>query len=225
MNSVNETQEPDTLNRWLAIGGMAAAILFIPTAFVIGETRAGYSHVSQGISALSESGAPAAWAQSANFIILGVLTIGLAVGLQRGISHGKGSIVGPALIGAFGLLAGIGNGIFRSDPVGAPETLIGTLHSLTAGLGFVAVILSMFILPRRLRYDENWTHLAGIGRWMGAAASILMVVYLMAQEGTVEVWEPWTGLFQRALGASVMLWLFLLALRLYQTSRIEAPTV
>lgn len=209
-----------TLNRWLAVGGMVAS-LFVPVAFLIGETRDGYSHASQGISALSESGAPAAWAQTANFMILGLLVIGLAVGLQRGINDGEGSVLGPALIAVFGLIAGIGNGIFPADPVDAPETTVGTLHSLGAGLGFVAVIVAMFVLPRRLRQEQEWANLAGVSRWMGVVASVLMVVYLLAHEGAVEAWQPWEGLLQRVFGATVLLWLFLLALRLYRTSQPE----
>ena len=207
------------LTKWLAIGGMTGTVLFIPIAFLIGETREGYSHLSQGISALSETGAPEARAQTVNFIIVGLLLIGLAVGLQRGIGEVRGSVLGPALIAAFGLLALIMNGVFPADPVGAPETSAGTVHSLTAGLGFIAVIVSMFVLPRRFQEHKEWRNLSSISRWFGIASIILMVSYLMAQEGAVQAWQPWTGLFQRGMGAAVMVWLFLLALRLFQTSR------
>lgn len=44
------------LNRWLALGGMAGTLLFFPVAFLIGETRDGYSHLAHRISALSQSG-------------------------------------------------------------------------------------------------------------------------------------------------------------------------
>ena len=215
----NETKVSLRLTRWLAIGGMAGSVLFIPTAFLIGETRDGYSHLSHGISALSEAGAPDAWAQTANFIIAGLLLIGLAVGIQRGIGKAGGSVLGPALIATFGFLALLMNGVFPTDPVGAPETWVGTIHSLTAGFGFIAVIVSMFILPRRFLEHEEWKNLYSISRWFGMLTIILMVSYLMAQEGVVNAWGPWTGLLQRGMGAAVMFWLFLLALRLFQTSR------
>lgn len=203
--------------RWLALGGMAGTALFIPIAFVIGETRRGYSHAAQGISALSEAGAPHAWAQSTNFILVGLLLAGLAIGLDRGIGEGRGSTLGPALIAAFGLFALVMDGVFPADAVGAPDTRVGIIHSLTAGLGFVAVIVSMFVLPRRLVDHKEWKDLAALSRWFGVTSILLMVTYLMAQEGTIPAWHPWTGLLQRAMGATVMLWLFLLALRLYQT--------
>ena len=217
--SIKEVKVLSRLTKWLAIGGMAGSLLFIPIAFLIGEMRDGYSHIAQGISALSEAGVPDAWAQAGNFIIVGVLLIGLAVGLQRGIGAGNGSVLGPALIGTFGLLALVLNGVFPADPVGAPETSIGTAHSLTAGLGFIAVIVSMFILPGEFREHVDWQNLAALSRWFGLVSIVLMVSYLFAQEGVVQAWQPWTGLLQRGMGAVVLLWLFLLAQRLYRTSR------
>lgn len=205
------------LNRWLAIGGMTGTFLFIPIAFLIGEMREDYSHLSQGISALSETGATDAWAQTANFVIVGMLLIGLAVGLQRGISEIRASFLGSTLIAAFGL-AVIMNGVFPSDPVGAQDTLTGTVHSLSAGLGFLAVIAAMFVLSRPFLEHEEWQNLSSLSRWFGIATIFLMVSYLMAQEGAVPAWHPWIGLLQRGMVAAVMAWLFLLALRLFQTS-------
>ena len=205
-------------NAWLALGGMVGTLLFIPVAFLIGEVQGDYSHMAEGISALSETGAADAWAQTANFIIVGLLVFGLAVGLHRGIGEGNGSMWGPALIGAFGLGALVMNGLFPSDPVGAPETAVGTVHSVSAGLGFVAVIAAMFVLPRRLRKHEAWKTLASSSPLFGIASIVLMVSYLMADEGAIEAWQPWTGLLQRGMGAAVLAWLFLLALRLFRTS-------
>lgn len=203
--------------RWLALGGMVGTLLFLPIAFVIGETREGYSHLAHRISALSQTGAPEPWAQTINFIVVGILVIGLAIGLRRKMSEGRASRLGPALIAAFGL-AVLLNGVFPADPPNGPETLAGTLHSVTAGLGFLGVIAAMFLLSRRFVEDEAWQHLVSLSRLFGVATIVLMVSYLMAQEGAVEAWNPWTGLLQRGMGAAVMAWLFLLALRLFQTS-------
>lgn len=214
------------LNRWLALGGMIGTLLFLPIAFLIGETRDGYSHLAHRVSALAQSGAPEPWAQTINFIVLGILVIGLAIGLRREWGEGKASRLGPALIGAFGL-AVLLNGVFPADPLDAPDTLAGTLHSTTAGLGFLGVIAAMFLLSRRFAEDEEWQHLASLSRLSGVATIVLMVSYLMAQEGAVEAWNPWTGLLQRGMVAAVMAWLFLLALRLLQISggwkRVDQP--
>jgi len=205
------------LNRWLALGGMVGTLLFLPIAFLIGETRNGYSHLAHRVSALSQTGAPEPWAQTINFIVVGILVIGLAIGLRREWGEGKASRLGPVLIAAFGLAVFL-NGMFPADPLDAPDTTAGTLHSMTAGLGFLGVIAAMFLLSRRFAGDEAWQHLASLSPLSGMATIVLMVSYLLAQENAVPAWNPWTGLLQRSMAAMVMAWLFLLALRLFQTS-------
>ena len=212
--------EGDRLVRLLALGGMFGSVLFFAFIFIIGATRDDYSFVIDEISQLSASGVPAAWAQATNFVVFGLILIGLAFALHRGITGGHGSIVGPILIGAFGLLATIGNGVFPTDQYGAPETTVGNLHSLSAGFGFIAVIVAMFVLPRRLRQDDDWSDLVGWSRWTGIAATILMLVYLFASE-TEGFLDSHVGLVQRIFAAAVLAWLFVLALRLFQVSGTE----
>ncbi len=213
----------DRLVRLLAMGGMFGTVLIFALIFIIGATRDGYSLLTDEISQLSASGVPAAWAQATNFIVFGLIVIGLALGLHLGITGGHGSIKGPILIGAFGLLATIGNGILPTDQYRAPETTVGNLHSLTAGFGFIAVIVAMFVLPRRLRQDDNWSDLVGWSPWMGIAATILMLLFLFASE-TEGFLDGQVGLVQRIFAATVLTWLFVLALRLFQVSNPQART-
>lgn len=204
-----------------ALGGMVGTVLFFAFTFIIGATRHGYSFLTDEISQLSASGVPASWAQTINFIALGLILMGLAFGLHRGIADGQRSKVGPVLIGTFGLLAAVAAGAFPTDQYGAPETTTGTLHSLTAGIGFIALIVAMFVLPKRLRRTDAWSNLAGLSRWMGGVASILMLLYLFASE-TEGFLDDYVGLVQRIFAATVLTWLFLVALRLYQTSTAGA---
>lgn len=208
------------LVRWLAAFATAGIPLFFVLIFIIGASRDGYDLLSDEISQLSASGVPGAWAQTANFIVFGVIVIGLAVGLHRGLTEGVGSVVGPVLIGAFGLLAAVGNGLFPTDQLGSAQTTIGTLHSLSAGIGFLAVIAAMFVLPRRLRIDADWSDLVGPSVVFGISAAILMVLYLAAKENEGFM-DGHVGLIQRLFATVVLTWLFLLALRLVRTSGTE----
>ena len=220
-NSYRDSPGGDRGVSLFALGGIIGTVLFFAFIIIIGATRDGYSFLTDEISQLSASGVPAAWAQTTNFIVFGLILIGLAFGLHRGITEGQGSKVGPILIGTFGLLATFGNGVFPTDRYGAPETTVGTLHSLTAGVGFIALIVAMFVLPRRLRQADAWSNLAGLSRWMGGAASILMLLHLFASE-TEGFLDDYVGLVQRIFAATVLTWLFVLALRLYQTSTAGA---
>lgn len=202
---------------WLAAIAIVAIPLFFAFIFIIGATRTGYSLMSDEISQLSAAGVPGAWAQTANFIVFGVIVMGLAVAIHRGLTDGEGSAIGPVLIGAFGLLAAIGNGLFPTDQIGSPQTTIGTLHSMTAGIGFLAVIAAMFVLPRRLRMDNDWSDLVGPTRVIGVSAAILMVLYLVSKENE-GLLDGYVGLVQRLFAATVLTWLFLLAHRLFRTA-------
>lgn len=202
---------------------MVGTPLFFAFIFIIGATRDGYSFMSDEISQLSASGVPGAWAQSANFIVYGLILIGLAVSIHWGMTDGEGSMIGPILIGAFGLLAAFGNGLFPTDQIGVPETTTGTIHSLTAGFGFLAVIAAMFVLPRRMRHDDDWVDLVGPSRVIGVIAAVLMVTYLVVSESE-GLLDGYVGLIQRVFAATVLIWLFLLALRLFRTSKPQQST-
>ena len=56
-----------------------------------------------------------------------------------------------------------------------PRTMRKCLYSDT-------LIVAMFVLPRRLRHDDEWVDLAGWSRWMGSASAALMVLYLVSSE-------------------------------------------
>jgi len=117
--------------------------------------------------------------------------------------------------------------VFPTDQYGAPETTIGNLHSLGAGLGFTALIVAMFVLPMRLRQDDAWSGLAGLSRWIGLVSAFLMVLYLFASE-TEGFLDGYVGLVQRIFAVAVLAWLFLLSVRLYQiadsTTRHDTTT-
>lgn len=197
--------------------GIVGTVSFFFLILVIGVTHDGYSALSDEISQLGAAGVSGAWAQTANFIVFGLIVIFLAWGLDRGITDGHGSKLGPILVGTFGFLAAVGNGVFPTDQYGAPETTIGNLHSLSAGLGFTVLIVAMFVLPRRLRQDDAWSGLAGLSKWIGLVSAVLMVFYLFASE-TEGFLDGYVGLVQRIFAVSVLAWLFLLSVRLYQIS-------
>jgi hypothetical protein len=57
---------------------------------------------------------------------------------------------------------------------------------------------------------------------MGVAATVLMLLYLFASE--VEGFlDRYVGLVQRIFAATVLAWLFLISLRLFQVSKAAAP--
>ena len=96
----------------LALGGVAAPVIFVAVVIVGGFLYDGYSHVSQTISELGGDGSEVAWLQNANFILLGLLTLAFATALARATGAW---LAGPALIAVFALSSGIANGLLPCD--------------------------------------------------------------------------------------------------------------
>ena len=107
---------PDSTQRLLAICGIIGPISYAIVVIILGFLQPGYSHVTQSMSELGEVGAPnAIIMNTAGFPLLGLLMIAFAFGLHRGISEGKGSKIGPALVALSGAALVI-TAIFTCDP-------------------------------------------------------------------------------------------------------------
>ena len=77
---------------------MGPALFTAPVVY-LGSLTPGYSQLTQAISDLGATGAPNAVIQDLNFLLLGVLILAFSAGLQKGIGDGRGSALGPFLMG------------------------------------------------------------------------------------------------------------------------------
>jgi hypothetical membrane protein len=203
-------------NTALMAGLMAGVIgpaLFWLVVIVDGATKPGYDARTQTISelALGERG----WAQSANFIVLGLLMLTFAAGLHQLFPAGKASVCGPPLIALFGL-GFVASGIFPTDPPrgGATElTTSGAIHDLAFLVILAAVIVACFVFARRFRQEPNWR---GYGLYSVSTSLLvlgLLVAFVIQGNGA-----PFAGVFQRVLVAAFFLWIEVVALRALRPS-------
>jgi hypothetical membrane protein len=202
----------------LACGAIAGP-LFVVGFLFIGATRANYDPLRHPVSslALGDYG----WVQSANFVVAGLLTLALSVGLRRALRLGKSSTWGPVLVGvwALGLL---GAGVFVTDPVsgyppGAPDRLSsnswhGALHDLFSLIGFVALAAACFVFGRRFagRGKRGWALYSAVSGGVFAVLFVLSSAGFAQVEGLVDL----AGLLQRVAVVVGFGWLTLLAVHL-----------
>ena len=207
----------------LALCGVAAPIVFGVVLAVAGIAYDGYSHVTQAVSELGGGGAQYPLIQNASFFVLGLLLVAFAFGLQRGIGDGGGSKVGPALVGAFGVSAGIGNAFFPCDPGCEFETLTGTMHNLTGLGGFIAGVAAIFLISRRLGGDASWRSFQRFSRLTGVAALVSLLLWIgVAKAAEIDAVN---GLLQRLYIGVWFLWIEVMALRLFWISRGHSVVV
>ena len=198
----------------LALAGIAGPLVFVLVFTVLGFLRAGYDQSAQMISQLAELGAWTAPYQTANFILIGVLTLVFALALQRGA--GRGSAVGPLLIAFVGVaLAGVA--ALPCDPGCEAVTTRGELHETVSGLAFIAFVLGLVFMARRLGRSPGWRGYA-VYTWVTAVvAFVLLVVFsVVVSDAALPSLAPYAGLLQRLFVLSLLQWMGVMGLRLYR---------
>ena len=112
------------------------------------------------------------WAQMANFALLGILLIGLAVALYRSVRPQWSSRIAPVLLGiaGFGFLMSVAP--TDHGPPNAPETWHGDLHGAGFVVAFLPLVLSMLLLAVSFRGDPRWRGYV----WLGPAVGVLALL-------------------------------------------------
>ena len=204
----------DKYQRFLAICGIIAPIIFTIILMIASLLRLDYNHLINFVSELGAVGAPYAIIQRINFVFTGILIVAFTFGLHQGIDVGKGSFIGPLLVAIFGL-SSVMSGIFSTDTI-QPGSFSDIMHSMSSAIGSVAAIIAFFIISERLEKDILWRPY----RFFSIAIAIVAIIVSVAGVGILgAVGTP--GLGQRLFMAVLFLWIEVMAIRLYQISSIS----
>ncbi len=142
------------------------------------------------------------WLLILAFLVVGVGTLALALGLRRSLAPGKGvatSVVLMALAG-FGLLNYGGLHHIVSGLLEADHEAEATIHDLSGRLLFFTIIIGAFILRRVFTRDTRWHGLAAAALWFALGLLVTFLLFFLLPE---EV----TGVAQRVFVAVIMSWL------------------
>lgn len=207
------TGRDDRLTRALLACGMVGPLLFILVFLVEEATRPGYSIVRNFVSSLALG--PGGWAQVANFLVCGVLTLAFVVGLRRVISSGPASLFGVGFLGIYAV-ALITAGMFSTDPgQGYPPGIPtpahpsghGIIHALAGLVVFVSLSLAIFIFTRRFAVREGWSGWTVYSALSGLATLGFFIASVAPTPGL-------SGILQRVAIIVGWVWIALLAARL-----------
>jgi hypothetical membrane protein len=194
--------------RRLATAGVAGPLGFWVVLFGLGGLTPGYSPVDDYISTLGGVGAPYAVVQQGNFVLFGASILAFGVGLHRYFGDGRRPRAGTVFVGLLGLgilLAGP----FQSDPA-APESKMNVLHDLVSTVAFVAGVMAVGLVSRRLDADDRWP------RFRFETPVTVAVVLATFVGFAVTIDAAWVGLTQRLMVGAVSLWVVVQSARLYR---------
>lgn len=176
--------------RRLLVGGAVAGPLFVTTAASQVLTRDGFDLSRHFLSQLSLGAG--GWVQIANFVLTGVLVLGLAVGMRQIIGGQRGGTWAPRLVGAFGVGLVVG-GVFLTDPangfpLGAAAPLAPSWHAIVHDVGPALALdglsVATFVLARRFAAVRA-------RGWAGGSIATGIVLLGLLSNPTVPYFSAW----------------------------------
>ncbi|GMQ86019.1 MAG: hypothetical protein BMS9Abin07_1591 [Acidimicrobiia bacterium] len=181
--------------------GVAAVAYFVATFVVLHFVQPELDPVEHFVSryAFGRFG----WLVTLAFVVVGVGTLALALGLHRSLQPGFRVATSVVLMSIAGV-GFVGSGIFKTNPLSpsgiTAPTATGILHDLAGFVLFVALLIGAFILRGVFARDA---------RWHGLERSALRFALGMLFAATVMFAVPRdvVGLVQRGLLAIMMTWL------------------
>jgi len=212
-------------NLFLLWGGTVGPILFTLVYTLDGIYLPGYDAIKRPTSDLSLG--PNGWVQITNFILLGILMVGLAIAVRSSRSPLSSSKWISRLISVFGVGLVIA-GIFLTDPTpGYPPgslvasfTLHGAVHQIGSLLAFGSLLTVCFVTARHLWRSTVWHGWAIYSLMSG----LLMMLSLTGFGLAMSMGGP-AGILERCAGSIGLAWITLTAVRLVMLQYHQESTL
>ena len=149
--------EKKTLPTWALLAcGVVAGPMYVTVTMAEALTRDGFDLRRHRFSWLTTG--DLGWIHQLNMVLVGVLTVLLAVGVRQMVRTGRGGVWGPRLLGLFGVAYIIG-GLLRADPVAGfppgttPEmvhtTWHGAVQNASRSASSLLLIATSLVIARR----------------------------------------------------------------------------
>ena len=199
--------------------GILAPLWWASAIVFCGSLRPEYSHFTQYISELGERGSSTEFIMRyAGFLPTGLMHMAFAAFLYVAFRGSQLAVIAAMLLAINGL-ARIGAGMFPCEPgcVGSELSLSQQLHSLSARIGFFALIGAAVTWGIFL---QRYRSLRGLSLYSVGSGTVGLV-FLLLMAWSAEL-KAGTGLYERLSSGVLSLWVLVFAARLW---RLKADSV
>jgi len=143
-------------------------------------------------------------------VLFALLIMAFAYGLHRGLP--PGSWLGPAVLA----IAGVGYVGIALAPLNlaTPEDP-GVPHTISASVTVFALMFAPVLVFPRLRRDAGWRNLGGY------SIATTVLAFAFAVFASLPAFAGWEGLMQRLVLEVVLVWMIVIAIRLYVVYRVK----
>jgi hypothetical protein len=194
----------------LAIAGIVGPLVLTIGDLVAALADHEYSLIKNSISSLALT--DIGWLQTIGFLALGLLVEIFTTGLMFNVKRYKWFHVGIAIFVFFGFSMLL-IGAFHTDPVGVSRSVEGRIHGYIASASFTLFPVAIWCFLPSFKRDKKWKDLYAYTRM----AVILGVVFLVLTRIFQET-SGWFGLAERLLVANIVIWVEVMAVRLFVLS-------
>jgi hypothetical membrane protein len=167
-----------------------------------------YNAISQAESDLAVG--PYGFLMTINFVIRGLLSLALLIGLIRATTKEGRSQFGLVLLGIWSVGAFL-LALFPTDSAGQRPTFHGLIHLVVALIAFVSVAMGELLLSLRFAADERWET---VRNPVLTIAFITLIALVLLLFGTFAGLNGAGGLLERAFLGLALLWILVVALHL-----------
>ena len=188
--------------RYLALGGIIGPVIFILAIITNASLRSDYSHISNFISDLGNTGSPnAAVMNYGGFLPFGLMMIAFGLSLLIMLPKGPGFRIGPFLVLVFGigvLLAGLYSGSDSCPPECTRENMI---HDYVSLIAFFSAIIGIGILSFSFRNHQDWAALSVYSMITCLVAILFLALMIRSVDARI-----YTGMWQRLFLLTLFVW-------------------
>lgn len=181
----------------LLCSGASGAVLFSTVYFCFGVISPNYYMIHESISRLQLL--PYGWIQSLNFILSGLLICVFAFALRRELVSGFGSTLIPFLQ----LLTGLGSIVLG-------VCLNHQVQLYSTGVIFLSLVISLLLITRRFSANPKWR---GWTTYTILTVLLMIVLFMLLADSAFHK-GMLTGVFERLLIITRLIWLLIFTSRL-----------
>jgi hypothetical membrane protein len=205
--------------RAAGFSALLAPVIMWTEFFGFGSARSGYNLLTRPFSDLATRGTPnSTWFDIGFFLVPGLLTVMVGIGLWFALRGGRTWRLGAILIVAAGAFL-FATGVFRQDPAShLARELHGTISQICFAIASVAPLV-LFIGSGRHGYAGPPRRL-----WLAAGAASLAIELIAVGLREVHAAFP-EGLFQRPFTLVLTVWFVATGAWLLKVRRIEGLSV
>jgi len=213
------SKQPRSVDEWIAIIATASFAYFVGAVLVLQVLRTDYDPLAVAISSYAVG--PFGAVMTSAFIALSTGSLALFVGF---VGLGPKTVffrVSLILLAIFvpGIFVAA---LFPTDMPNAPVTTHGLIHNYDAAINFISIIAAIVLFSIGFGSDPRWRSFRRTALTMAATVVSSFVVMILTFNSPYAA--HFAGLANKALAATMLVWLIAASLKLKSIAQAVAAT-